>query len=52
MTAEMVAQIGYRGLSENKTLVVPGIKNEKSSKGAFIHNFSRFLPAPSSLLFH
>ncbi len=28
MTAETVAEIGYRGLFENKTLVVPGIKNK------------------------
>lgn len=28
MTAETVAQIGYRGLFENKTVVVPGIKNK------------------------
>lgn len=28
MTAEAVAEIGYRGLLENKTVVVPGIKNK------------------------
>ncbi|WP_334980736.1 SDR family NAD(P)-dependent oxidoreductase [Nostoc sp.] len=28
MTAEAVAEIGYRGLFENKTVVVPGIKNK------------------------
>jgi hypothetical protein len=28
MDAETVAKIGYRGLMENKTVIVPGLKNQ------------------------